>query len=85
MAVGNFKFSLTGENVCSYHSDGKDYYEEPFEEVTDEHGWVVCLNMPEQTQLHFKHAHFKGYIELLELENLRTYNPYHLFTKSDRN
>ena len=69
--------------MLNYHSDGKDYYEELFEEVTDENGWVVCLNMPEQTQYDFKKAHLNRYIELMELLNWRTYKPFHLFKKID--
>ena len=83
MTEGIFKFILVGENVLNYHSDGKEYYEELHEEVTAEHGWVVCLNMPEQTQYDFKHARLNQFVELLELDNWRTYKPFHLFKKID--
>ncbi|OSZ79923.1 hypothetical protein CAP36_01260 [Chitinophagaceae bacterium IBVUCB2] len=83
MLEGIYKFILVGENVLNFHSDGKDYYEELYEEVTDENGWVVCLNMPEQTQYDFKHARLNRYVELMELDNWRTYKPYHLFKKID--
>jgi hypothetical protein len=83
MAAGIFKFVLIGENVLNYHSDGRDYYEELYEEVSDENGWVVCLNMPEQTQYDFKKAHLNRYVELMELLNWRTYKPFHLFKKID--
>lgn len=83
MYEGIHKFILIGENVLNYHSDTTDYYEELFEEVTDENGWVVCLNMPEQTQYDFKKSHLNRYIELMELSNWRTYKPFHLFKKID--
>jgi hypothetical protein len=83
MYEGIHKFILIGENVLNYHSDTTDYYEELFEEVTDENGWVVCLNMPEQTQYDFKKAHLNRYIELIDLPNWRTYKPFHLFKKID--
>jgi hypothetical protein len=83
MDEGIYKFVLITENVLNYHSDVKDYYEELYENVTDESGWVVCLNMPEQTQYDFKKAHLNRYIELMELENWRTYKPFHLFKKID--
>ena len=83
MDEGICKFILIGENVLNFHSDGKDYYEELHEEVSDENGWVVCLNMPEQTQYDFKHAHLNRYVELMELDNWRTYKPFHLFKKID--
>ena len=80
---GITKFILIGENVLNFHSGDRDYYQEWFEEVTDEAGWVVILNMPEQTQQDFKHARLNRYIELMELDNWRTYRPFHLFKKID--
>jgi predicted nucleotidyltransferase len=62
MQEGIFKFILIGENVLNYHSDGKDYYEELYEDVTEENGWVVCLNMPEQTQYDFKQARLNQFV-----------------------
>lgn len=83
MREGIYKFILIGENVLNFHSDGKDYYEELYDEVVEENGWVVCLNMPEQTQYDFKHARLNRYVELMELNNWRTYKPFHLFKKID--
>ncbi len=83
MKEGIHKFILVGENVLNYHSDGKDYYEELHEDVAEERGWVVCLNMPEQTQYDFRHARLDQFVELIELDNWRTYKPYHLFKKID--
>src|SRR6476619_2600370 len=83
MREGISKFILITENVLNFHSGDKDYYQEWFEEVTDEAGWVVILNMPEQTQQDFKHARLNRYIELMELDNWRTYRPFHLFKKID--
>lgn len=49
-----FKYILITENVLNFHSSDKEYYEEWFEQVTDEEGWIVALNMPEATQYDFK-------------------------------
>jgi hypothetical protein len=43
---GIYKFILIAENVLNFHSSDKEYYQEWFEEVTDENGWIVALNMP---------------------------------------
>ncbi len=83
MYEGIVKFILIAENVLNFHSGGTDYYEELYEELMDENGWIVCLNMPSQTQYDFKKAHLNRYIELMEIENWRTYKPYHLFKKVD--
>ncbi|MDR3712115.1 MAG: hypothetical protein P4L51_04820 [Puia sp.] len=77
------KYILIGENVLNFHSGDKDYYEEWFEEVTDDDGWIVCLNMPEQTQYDFRKAHLNRYIELMEIDNWRIYKPFHLFKLID--
>lgn len=59
---GITKFILIAENVLNYHSGDKDYYQEWHEDVTDEEGWVVCLNMPEATQYDFKKAKINYYV-----------------------
>lgn len=80
---GIIKFILVAENVLNFHSGDRDYYEEWFEETSDEQGWIVCLNMPEQTQYDFNQARLQQYIELIDLENWRAYKPFHLFKKID--
>jgi hypothetical protein len=82
-AMGITKFILIAENVLNFHSGDRDYYQEWFEEVTDEDGWVVVLNMPEQTQYDFKRARLNRYLELMDLINWRTYKPFHLFKMID--
>ena len=75
------KFILIAENVLNFHSGDKDYYEEWFEEVTDENGWIVVLNMPEATQHDFRKRKLNYYIELQEMPNWRVFKPDHLFMK----
>ncbi|HEX8356003.1 MAG TPA: hypothetical protein VF610_01255 [Segetibacter sp.] len=77
------KFILIAENVLNFHSGDKDYYEEWFEEVTDEGGWIVALNMPDQTQYDFKKKKLNYYVELAEIPNWRVFKPQHLFDKID--
>ena len=78
------KFILIAENVLNFHSGDRDYYAEWFEEVTDENGWIACLNMPDQTQYDFRRAKLHRYIELMDLNNWRIYKPFHLFKKIDQ-
>ena len=77
------KYILITENILNFHSGDKDYYEEWFENVTDENGWIVSLNMPEQSQYDFRKQKLNYYIELMEIPEWRTYKPYHLFKKID--
>lgn len=83
MAEGITKFILVAENVLNFHSGDRDYYIEWFEEVTDQEGWVVCLNMPDQTQHDFRKAKLNRYVELMDLPEWRIFKPIHLFRKID--
>lgn len=80
---GIYKYILIAENVLNFHSSDKEYYQEWYEEVSEENGWIVALNMPEATQQDFKKKKLNYYIELMELAEWRVYKPFHLFKKID--
>lgn len=81
---GIYKFILIVENVLNFHSGDKDYYEEWYEEVNDENGWIIALNMSESTQHDFKQKKLHYLIELMQISDWRVYKPYHLFKKIDQ-
>jgi MFS superfamily sulfate permease-like transporter len=81
MSEGIFKFILIAENVLNFHSGDKDYYEEWLEDVEAKGGWIVCINMPEQTQYDFRRAKLDRYIGLMELPDWRIFKPFHLFKR----
>lgn len=78
-----FKFILIGENLLNFHSAENDYYEEWHEDISEFGGWIVMLNIPEQTFFDFKKARLTQYISFLHDENWRVYNPMHFFEKID--
>lgn len=78
-----YKFILIGENVLNFHSSDTDYYEEWVSDISDEGGWVVAVNMPEQTQYDFKHTHIDNYVHFMEVDNWRTFQPMHFFQLVD--
>ena len=80
---GIYKYILIAENVLNFHSSDKEYYQEWYEDVSEQNGWMVALNMPEATQQDFKKKKLNYYIELMELPEWRVYKPYHLFRKID--
>ncbi len=80
---GIYKYILIAENVLNFHSSDKEYYQEWYEEISEENGWIVALNMPPATQQDFKKKKLNYYIELMELPEWRVYKPYHLFRKID--
>jgi hypothetical protein len=80
---GITKYILIAENVMNFHSSDKEYYQEWYEELSDENGWAVALNMSDAAQYDFKKKKLNYYIELIDLPEWRTYKPYHLFKKID--
>jgi hypothetical protein len=48
------KFILIGENVLNFHSSDDCYYEEWFDEVDDEDGWIALINFREHVLEDFK-------------------------------
>ena len=80
---GIYKFILVAENVLNFHSSDDSYYEEWNEQVADEGGWVVVLEMPKQSQYDFKRSRLTNYIGLLDLPQWRTMKPEVLFNQVD--
>ncbi|MEP7165802.1 MAG: hypothetical protein ABI741_13965 [Ferruginibacter sp.] len=81
--AGITKYILLTENVLNFHSSDDSYYEEWQEQLEDDHGWVVVLNMPEQSKYDFKRARLTNYVELLELPQWRTLKPDIIFQLID--
>jgi hypothetical protein len=80
---GIYKFILITENVLNFHSGDDDYYEEWYEDIKEGGGWIVAVNMPEQTTYDFKRSHLDRIIKLMEVPNWRTYQPDHFFQVVD--
>ena len=83
ISKGIYKFIFITENVLNYHSGDTDYYEEWYDDIKDEGGWMITLNMPTQTQYDFKQAHINRYLKLMEIEQWRTMQPIHLYQLID--
>src|ERR1700750_1965459 len=63
IAKGITKYILVTENVLNFHSSDDDYYEEWYNDIKDEGGWIASVNMPEQTQYDFQRSHIDRYIK----------------------
>jgi hypothetical protein len=83
LAHGIRKYILIGENVLNFHSSDDCYYEEWYEDINDDGGWMVILGLPDQSRYDFKRGGVHRYLMLKELEEWRTYNPVHLYNKLD--
>jgi hypothetical protein len=75
---------LIAENVYNFHSGDRDYYEELYEELSDEEGWAVLINLQVGAQHDFLQRKLNRYIELMEIEPWRTYKPEDFFQLIDK-
>ena len=73
------KYIFIGENVFNFHSSDDLYYEEWAEQLEDDNGWVVILNLPEQSKYDFLHARLHHYVTLQEIVHWRTFMPDNLY------
>jgi len=80
---GISKFILIAENVLNFHSSDDSYYEEWREQLEDDGGWVVILNMPEQSQYDFRRSRLTNYVQFLDLPQWRTMKPELVFQQVD--
>ncbi len=76
---GVAKYIIISENVLNFHSSDDSYYEDWKEQLEDDNGWVVLLNMPEQSQYDFKRSRITHYINFFNLMEWRTFKPELIF------
>lgn len=81
MFQGINKFILIGENVLNFHASDDCYYEEWFEELEEEDGWVALMNIRDHVLNEFTDYQLDQYFLLggtLNDVGWRTYHPRHL-------
>jgi hypothetical protein len=82
MQYGISKYILLGENVLNFHSSDDCYYEEWFEEVNDEDGWIAIVNLRDHVLEDFQAANIDSYFVLggtLNDTRWRTHSPHQFF------
>ena len=87
MQCGINKFILIAENVLNFHADGDEYYEEWFDEVDDEGGWIAVLNLREHVLDEIKSGGLDQYFVLGgELADFgwRTMTPQQFYTSVEK-
>jgi hypothetical protein len=55
------KFILIGENVLNFHSSDDCYYEEWFEDVQENDGWIAIMNFRDHVMEDFESANIDSY------------------------
>jgi hypothetical protein len=79
---GIVKFILIGENVLNFHASDDLYYEEWYDEIKEEGGWIVPLNFRAHVLTEMRQARLHYYFNINELYNdlsWRKFKPYDLF------
>jgi hypothetical protein len=82
--AGISKFILVGENVLNFHGSDDSYYEEWFQDVEDEEGWIVALNFQEHVLEEFRKEILDYYLIFggeLDTFNWRKFNPIQLYSE----
>jgi hypothetical protein len=81
-----FKFIFIAENVLNFHASDDSYYEELYDDISDENGWVAILNTPEHVTREMQKAQIQYFVNLggvFEEVNWRPHKPERLFAAVD--
>lgn len=79
---GISRFILIGENVMNFHGSDDSYYEEWYQEVHDEDGWIVMLGFPAHVISEWRKYHLDRYTESgedFQVKNWRTLTPWQVY------
>ena len=59
---GIYRFILVGENVLNFHSSDDCYYEEWYDDIKDEGGWIAAINFRDHVVDEMRGANLHYYI-----------------------
>ena len=79
---GISKYIFICENVLNFHAGDDDYYEEWYEDVIDQDGWIVFLNTLDHVAVEMKDARLQAYVNFSGHFSgviWRPHKPKHLF------
>lgn len=79
---GIHKFILIGENVLNFHYSDDSYYEEWFEDVVEEDGWIAMINFSDHVMQEFAACNADSYFATggnLDQLNWRALKPVQFF------
>ncbi len=57
-----FKFAIICENVINFHGDDDSYYEEWYDDVKDENGWICLINTYEHVYTEMSRYRIHNYL-----------------------
>ena len=76
MEAGITRFIIICENVLNFHSDDDSYYEEWYDDLQEEDGWVVLLNLLEHVSEEMRSAQLDNYLHFDGLFNNINWRPH---------
>ena len=76
IAQGIVRFILLCEQVLNFHGDDDAYYEEWYDDVKDEDGWVVCLNTLNHVVEEMQSTRLQYYLHFGKLFNDINWRPH---------
>lgn len=72
MRVDITKFIIMCDNVLVYHGEEDDYYEEWYQDVSDEGGWIAFVNVQDQVMADMEQTGLQYYVNIgPELNDLK--------------
>jgi hypothetical protein len=87
MQEGIYKFILIGENVLNFHASDDCYYEEWFEDVNTEAGWIAMINFRDHVHKDMCQANIDQYFLSggnLQAIDWRTFRPDVLYQRIEK-
>ncbi len=61
---GIYKYIIYCDQVLNYHGDDDSYYEEWAEDIQDEHGWVILVNVQNHVLREMENSHLQYYVHI---------------------
>ncbi len=61
---GIYKFIIFCDNVLNFHGDDDSYYEEWYEDTSDEGGWITFVNVQEHVLQEMENSRLQYYVNL---------------------
>jgi hypothetical protein len=59
---GIHKYLVFCDNVLNFHGEDDDYYEEWYEDVRDEDGWICFLNLLDHVEVEMRDTRLQNYV-----------------------
>lgn len=84
---GIVKFILIGENILNFHGSDESYYEEWWQEVEEEDGWIALVNFRSHVLAEMSEENIDHYINFGGILNdfeWRKLTPHQLFDEVDQ-